>query len=105
MIMKKVKEWAEEDTEFLMDNLSKMKVTEIAEKRDFSVSAVYSKVKILGLKKDKKWTKEKILLEAKKYEARWKFNKGSGGAYMAARDYGILDEACVLKQVPQLYES
>lgn len=41
-----------------------------------------------------KWTKEAIAAEAKKYETRASFQKGSQAAYNAARRLGILDEVC-----------
>ena len=42
----------------------------------------------------KKWFKEYIVAEAKKYNRRQKFKKGSPGAYSAARKQKILDEVC-----------
>ena len=40
------------------------------------------------------WVKETIAVEALKYQKRKEFQKGSSGAYDAARDLGILDEVC-----------
>ena len=42
----------------------------------------------------KKWFKNNIADEAKKYNRRQKFKKGSPGAYLAAIKQGILDEVC-----------
>lgn len=42
----------------------------------------------------KKWFKNNIATEAKKYNRRKKFQKGSPGAYKAARVQNILDEVC-----------
>mgnify|MGYP001182848438 FL=1 len=42
----------------------------------------------------KKWFKNNIAAEAKKYTRRQKFKKGSPGAYKAARLQNILDEVC-----------
>lgn len=42
----------------------------------------------------KKWTKEKIIEEAKKYEYRSVFCKNSSGAYSAAINLGVLKEVC-----------
>ncbi|MDG1950224.1 MAG: DEAD/DEAH box helicase family protein [bacterium] len=40
------------------------------------------------------WTKEECRKEAMKYDTRGKFDKGSGGAYGAARRNGWLDDIC-----------
>tara|TARA_Y100000034_G_scaffold136985_1_gene217997 strand:- start:3946 stop:5565 length:1620 start_codon:yes stop_codon:yes gene_type:complete len=42
----------------------------------------------------KKWTKEKIIAEAKKYDTRSNFKKNNAAAYQAARRLGILDIVC-----------
>ena len=42
----------------------------------------------------KKWTKETIQKEAKKYKIKKEFYCKSGGAYNVARKLGILDEVC-----------
>lgn len=42
----------------------------------------------------KKWFKNNIATEAKKYNRRQNFKKGSPGAYYAAMKQGILDEVC-----------
>ena len=42
----------------------------------------------------KKWFKNNIATEARKYNRRQKFKKGSQGAYSAAIKQGILDEVC-----------
>ena len=39
-----------------------------------------------------KWTKEKIIKDAKKYKYRSEWHKKSRGAYAAARQFKILDE-------------
>ena len=41
-----------------------------------------------------KWTKEKILDEAKKYNSRSDFSKKANGAYKKAKEKGYLDEVC-----------
>jgi predicted GIY-YIG superfamily endonuclease len=41
----------------------------------------------------KKWDKESVMLEAKKYKTKAKFERQSSGAYNAARRMGWLDEA------------
>lgn len=41
---------------------------------------------------NKKWTKENVFTESKKYPTRKKFDKGCGGAYNVARVNGWLDE-------------
>lgn len=49
----------------------------------------------LGLSKTaKRWTEESIRNEAKKYEHKSHFCKGSPGAYDAAQNYGILRSVC-----------
>ncbi len=45
-------------------------------------------------KPDGYWTKEKCAMEAKKYKTRSKFQKGSNGAYDAARKNGWMEEIC-----------
>ena len=47
----------------------------------------------------KKWTLEKLYREVKKYKTRSKFQKGSSGAYDAARRLGILNQIC--KHIPK----
>ena len=42
----------------------------------------------------KKWFKNNIATEAKKYNRRQNFKKGSPGAYKAARVQNILDDVC-----------
>lgn len=57
-------------------------------------------------KPDGYWTKEKCAREAKKYKTRSKFQKGSNGAYDAARKHGWMDEVCghmILSQKPSGY--
>ncbi len=41
-----------------------------------------------------KWTKDRLMEEARKYKYRVAFSKGSGGAYNSARKRGLLDEVC-----------
>lgn len=41
-----------------------------------------------------KWTKDRLMEEARKYKSRVAFSKGSGGAYNSARKRGLLDEVC-----------
>lgn len=41
-----------------------------------------------------KWTKEKLIKEAKKYRTRSEFQKNSGSAYVAAYNKDIVDEIC-----------
>lgn len=49
----------------------------------------------LGISKTaKRWTKETIRNEAKKYKHRSAFAYGSPGAYDAAQNYGILSDVC-----------
>lgn len=51
--------------------------------------------KKLGLSKTaKRWNKESIKKEAKKYTSRSSFSSGSSGAYSAAVDLGIVDYVC-----------
>ena len=40
------------------------------------------------------WTKERLATEARKYDARAKFQKGSNSAYIIARNNGWLDDVC-----------
>ena len=40
-----------------------------------------------------KWTKEKVLLDAKKYKRKSDWNKNSPGAYRAAKRYGWFEKA------------
>ena len=46
------------------------------------------------------WTKERCKKEAKKYNTRSNFEKGSGGAYGAAHKKGWLEEYC--KHMPKI---
>jgi len=41
-----------------------------------------------------KWTKEKIIQEAKKYTSRGEFKKGNPNAYSASRRLECIDQAC-----------
>ena len=41
---------------------------------------------------NKKWTKEKVFEEARKYNTKWEFGKGCRGAYQSALRNGWLDE-------------
>ena len=41
------------------------------------------------------WNVERCKQEALKYESRTQFHRSSGSAYLAARDFGILDNICV----------
>jgi len=41
-----------------------------------------------------KWSKEKIIKEARKYKTKTEFHKLSGGAYFVANKIGILNEIC-----------
>ncbi len=43
---------------------------------------------------ERKWTKERILAEARKYQSRTQFSKGNESAYRAAGKYGVLSKAC-----------
>lgn len=49
-----------------------------------------------------KWTKSKVKKEAKKYKTRSLFKNGSPSAYVTARRYGILDEACAHMKRPKI---
>ncbi|MAX66512.1 MAG: hypothetical protein CME66_06215 [Halobacteriovoraceae bacterium] len=42
----------------------------------------------------KKWTKEKLAKEAKKYTTRSEFKNSSPSAYVIARKSGLLDKVC-----------
>lgn len=42
----------------------------------------------------RKWDEESIRAEALKYKTRWEFQKGSGGAQIAARRLGIMESVC-----------
>lgn len=46
----------------------------------------------MPIKDTKKWTKEDVLLESKKYTTRTEFAHGSNGAYLAAYRKGWLKE-------------
>ena len=49
-----------------------------------------------------KWTKSKVKKEAKKYKTRSSFKNGSPSAYVTARRYKILDEACAHMKRPKI---
>ena len=62
--------------------------------RDFFEEATkHMKSKNDLLKSARKWPKQKVLLDAKKYNSRSEWKKKSGGAYAAAKRYNYFEEA------------
>lgn len=41
-----------------------------------------------------KWTRHALIVEARKYQSRGEFQRGSSSAYQAARKRDLLDEIC-----------
>lgn len=65
--MKNKSKWTQEKEQFLIDNYNSMSIKELVNELGISQSAIYTKVKQLGIGKQFSWTEEKIGILKKYY--------------------------------------
>jgi hypothetical protein len=69
----------------------------------FGFSAKHGLIELIcaHMTKRRSWTKDAVLIEAKKSRLRGEFLTSSAGAYKHADKYGYMDEACAHMDVPE----